>query len=87
MYIAAVAYLILVNLIAFFAYGHDKVKARSGQWRTRESTLLGLAAIGGSFGALMGMRVFRHKTRHAKFFLGVPALLIAQLALAAWLLG
>lgn len=64
----------------------DKLKARRGAWRIPESTLMGVAAIGGSVGALIGMYRFRHKTRHVKFTLGIPLILIAQIALAIWLL-
>jgi len=75
-------YLAAINLITLMAYGWDKHKARTGKWRTPESTLLLLAAVGGSIGALLGMRMFRHKTQHLKFTLGVPAILIIQIALA-----
>lgn len=77
-------YLIAINLITFFAFGIDKRKAEKGAWRTKESTLLGLAAIGGSVGALLGMNAFRHKTKHKKFTTGVPAILILQAALMVW---
>lgn len=77
-------YLAAVNILAFFAYGDDKRRAKiQGARRTPEKTLLGLAAIGGSLGALLGMQVFRHKTRHWYFRYGIPAMLLAQLALAA----
>ena len=79
-------YMVIVNLIAFVAMGVDKRRARRHQWRIRERTLLLLAALGGSLGAWAGMAVFRHKTRHNRFRFGVPALLLAQLALAIWLL-
>lgn len=75
-----------MTLITFFAYGLDKRKARKGKWRTPESTLLWLAAAGGSIGALLGMRVWRHKTQHYKFTLGVPTILLLQLALAGYIL-
>lgn len=78
--------MVIVNLIAFVAMGVDKRRARRHQWRIRERTLLLLAALGGSLGAWAGMAVFRHKTRHNRFRFGVPALLLAQLALAIWLL-
>lgn len=77
-------YLIAINPITFFAFGIDKRKAEKGAWRTKESTLLGLAAIGGSVGALLGMNAFRHKTKHKKFTIGVPAILILQVALMVW---
>ena len=63
----------------------DKYKARKNRWRIPERTLIGSAFLGGSVGALLGMYTFRHKTRHLKFTLGVPAILIAQIALAVWL--
>lgn len=81
-------YLAAVNVLTFFAYGDDKRRAKiQGARRTPEKTLLGLAVIGGSLGALLGMQVFRHKTRHWYFKYGVPAILLAQLALAVWLIG
>ena len=77
-------YLIAINLITFFAFGIDKRKAEKGAWRTKESTLLGLAAIGGSAGALLGMNAFRHKTKHKKFTICVPAILILKASLMVW---
>jgi uncharacterized membrane protein YsdA (DUF1294 family) len=66
--------------------GVDKWKARRGAWRIKESTLLLVAALGGSPGALLGMHLFRHKTKHWYFRYGLPALLMLQAALfAAWL--
>lgn len=76
-------YLLLVNAAAFLAFGEDKRRAKRREWRIPEATLMGLAAAGGSLGALAGMRFFHHKTRHRKFTVGVPALLIAQIALLA----
>lgn len=78
--------LLSVNVLTFLVYGLDKYKARHGRWRTPEATLLGLAVLGGSVGAWLGMRVWRHKTRHKKFRYGVPAILLLQIAaVAAWL--
>lgn len=79
-------YLLLINAAAFVLMLVDKVKAKKNRWRISEQTLMLSAALGGSVGALLGMYTFRHKTRHIKFTLGVPAILIAQLALAAWLI-
>ena len=76
-------YLLLVNAAAFLVFGEDMRRARRREWRIPEATLMGLAAAGGSLGALAGMRFFHHKTRHRKFTAGVPALLIAQIALLA----
>ena len=75
-----------INRATFAVYGIDKAKARRGAWRIPEKTLFLLPLLGGSLGALLGMRAFRHKTRHWYFVWGVPAILLAQLALAVWLL-
>ena len=74
-------YLVLVNALAFLLMLIDKQKAKHGVWRISEATLLGVAAIGGSMGAILGMRLFRHKTRHLKFTLGLPLILVAQIGL------
>ncbi len=75
-----IVYVAAVNVVAFVVYGVDKYKAQKAKWRIRESTLLLLAAIGGSAGAWLGMKIWHHKTRHAKFRYGVPAILLIQLA-------
>jgi len=72
-------YLLIVNAVAFLLMLADKHKARKKLWRIPESTLLLSAAIGGSIGALAGMYTFRHKTRHLKFTLGVPVILVVQI--------
>ncbi|MGI6094841.1 MAG: DUF1294 domain-containing protein [Lachnospiraceae bacterium] len=74
-------YLLLINLFTFFLYGLDKYKARRDLWRIPEATLLLFAIAGGSVGALAGMYTFRHKTRKAKFRLGVPTILLVQIIL------
>ena len=75
-------YLAVVNIVTFFLYGIDKWKAKRSKRRVPESTLLWWAALGGSVGALLGMKAYRHKTLHKKFKYGVPAILIAQLVVA-----
>lgn len=72
-------YLVLVNAAAFLLMREDKRKAQKGAWRIPETTLMGLAAAGGSIGAITGMYAFRHKTRHLKFVLGLPAILAFQI--------
>lgn len=67
--------------MAFLVFGIDKKRAREHKWRISERTLLGLAVIGGSVGALAGMHLFRHKTRKMKFMIGVPVILAVQLVL------
>lgn len=75
-------YLIFMNLLAFLLMGLDKAKARRNQWRISEKTLFLSAILGGSIGAILGMQVFRHKTKHASFRIGMPCILIVQIALA-----
>lgn len=70
--------------MAFTVYGVDKAKARRGAWRIPEKTLFLLPLLGGSVGALLGMLVFRHKTKHWYFVWGIPLILLAQIALAVW---
>ena len=79
-------YLLIVNALGFLLMLVDKRKAQKNLWRIPESTLLLMAVIGGSIGSLAGMYKFRHKTKHLKFVLGVPAILIAQIALVYLLL-
>ena len=74
-------YLIGINVLTFLIYGADKWKAQRDKWRIPEDTLIWLAVAGGSVGALLGMNLFRHKTKHRKFFLGIPAILLVQLGL------
>ncbi len=78
-------YLLVVNLAAFALMGMDKRRAKREQWRIPERTLFLAALLGGSAGAILGMRAFHHKTKHLYFRLGMPAILALQLALAAWL--
>ena len=78
-------YLAAVNVVTFTVYGIDKRKARRGAWRIPEKTLFLLPLLGGSVGALLGMKVFRHKTKHWYFVWGIPIILLAQLALTVWL--
>ena len=78
-------YLLAANVVTFILYGMDKYKAKKAKWRISETTLLTLAAIGGSIGAWAGMRIWHHKTLHKKFKYGIPAIIILQIALAAYL--
>ena len=72
-------YLVAINIVAFFVYGIDKLKAKRNRWRIPESTLLLLAVIGGSVGALLGMKVWHHKTMHKKFTYGIPLIIAVQI--------
>ena len=73
--------LICINVVTFVVYGIDKWKAKHSKMRIREAALLMLAVLGGSIGALLGMRVWHHKTMHKKFKYGLPLILLAQIAL------
>ena len=81
-----ICYILAINIATFFLYGIDKYKAKKGQWRISEVALLTMAAIGGSIGAWIGMRIWHHKTMHKKFKYGIPVIIIMQVALAVYLL-
>ncbi|MBE5748313.1 MAG: DUF1294 domain-containing protein [Clostridiales bacterium] len=70
------AWLVFINLFAIALYGIDKRRAIKDKWRISEATLLLVALIGGGCGALAGMKMFRHKTQKAKFFVGVPVCIV-----------
>ena len=77
-------YLFAINIVAFFAFGIDKLKAKRDKWRIPESTLLSMAVLGGSIGALAGMKVWRHKTLHDKYRIGIPVIIALQIAAVVW---
>lgn len=76
-----IVYLIVINLLAFLAMWIDKRRAKYGKWRIKEHTLFVLALLGGSIGSIIGMYTFRHKTQKARFFIGFPAILVAEILL------
>ncbi|WP_085023232.1 DUF1294 domain-containing protein [Anaerovibrio sp. JC8] len=71
-------YLVIINIIAVAVYGWDKMCAIRHKWRVPEKTLLAIAVIGGSLGALFAMSLFHHKTLHLKFKYGVPVIMLLQ---------
>ena len=73
-------YLIFANLLSFLLMGLDKYKARKRLWRIKESTLFLTSVIGGSLGSLLGMFLFHHKTKHTKFLIGMPVILIVHIS-------
>lgn len=79
-------YFLIVNAAGFLSMLLDKHKARKNLWRIPESTLLTIALLGGSIGSLVGMYLVRHKTKHLKFTLGIPLIMIGQILLALWML-
>lgn len=74
-------YLIVMNIIGFASMGIDKSKAKRGAWRIPEKTLFLIAILGGSIGSILGMKQFRHKTKHKSFTIGMPAILLVQAAI------
>lgn len=78
-HISLILYLVIINVITFVMFGVDKYKAIRQEWRIRESTLLGLALIGGSIGGWLAMYIFHHKTKKVKFFVGIPVILVIQI--------
>lgn len=78
-------YLSAINVVTFVLFGLDKYNARKGNRRIREVTLIAMAALGGSVGAWMGMRLWHHKTKHRKFRYGIPLILLLQIALIYFL--
>ena len=79
-------YLLIINAAGFLLMRIDKQKARKKRWRIPEATLVATAVLGGSVGALLGMYIWRHKTKHPKFYIGLPVILAAQIAMAVYLL-
>ena len=79
-----ILYLLAINIAAFIAFGIDKYKAKRDKWRIPESTLLTIAVLGGSIGALAGMKIWRHKTLHNKFRIGIPVILVLQIIVIIW---
>lgn len=82
-----IGYVAIINLFTCILFGIDKWKAKRNKWRIPEATLLTFAAIGGNIGALCGMYLFHHKTMHKKFFIGVPLILMLQIALIVYFYG
>lgn len=78
-------YIIAVNLVTFVTYGIDKYKSIKRKWRISEATLLTMAVVGGSIGAWTGMKVWRHKTMHKKFTIGIPIVFVIHLFIVIYL--
>ena len=84
---ACAIYLMIFNLLGFCMMWRDKRKAQKDAWRTPERNFFLVSVIGGSLGCWVGMYVFRHKTQHIKFTVGIPAILLMQIALVLWVIG
>ena len=81
-----IIYFIIMNIVGFALMGIDKRKAIKRNFRIPEASLFIGALIGGSIGSILGMQVFRHKTRHWYFVFGMPAILVVQIILLILLL-
>ena len=81
-----IIYLIIINLTGILIMFIDKNRAIHKEWRIPEKNLIGISIIGGSIGMLLGMNVFRHKTKHLKFTIGIPLILIIQITAAIYLM-
>lgn len=81
MWVLIFLYLFVANAVTFVIFGIDKHKAIKHEWRISEGSLMGFAALGGALGALLGMKFYRHKTKHAKFTVGVPLILVTHIFL------
>ena len=77
-----ILYLLIINAAGLLLMLVDKIKAKKNLWRIKESTLILSAVLGGSIGALAGMYTFRHKTKHPKFTVGIPVILVLQVVAA-----
>lgn len=80
-------FLIVMNTLSFTLMGMDKLRAKRGAWRIPEKTLFAVTALFGGLGGVLGMRVFHHKTRHRRFAVGFPVLLLIQAAILAAIYG
>ena len=80
-----IAYVVAVNLFGFASMGIDKYRAVNHKWRISEAMLFFFAIIGGSIGSIIGMKIFRHKTKHKLFTIGLPIILIIQIILIVFL--
>lgn len=81
-----VIYLVLINVLSLWMFGIDKYRAKKKKWRIPELSLIMSAALGGGLGAFIGMKLFRHKTKHMKFTILIPLFMFLWTALAVWLL-
>lgn len=81
-----VLYFIIINIIGFGIMALDKFKAQKGFWRTPEKILFTITLLGGGFGTIAGMYIFRHKTKKLKFTIGLPTILISEIVLVIYLL-
>ena len=82
-----IIYLLIINIITFLAMYIDKQKAKKGEWRIKEGTLMTLVLLGGGIGGIVGMYKFRHKTKKLRFTIGFPTILITEIFLVIYLIN
>lgn len=82
-YYFLVIYIVAINIIGYVVMGRDKRKAKNHEWRVKERTIFMIGFLGGCIGILLGMKYFRHKTKHKKFIYGIPLILSIQLLIIA----
>lgn len=75
------AYFLIINIVGFVVMGIDKSRAKNNRWRIKERTLFLVAGIGGSAGSILGMKYFRHKTKHRSFVIGMPVIFLVQIVI------
>lgn len=80
------AYLVIINILSLLMFGYDKLKAKKNGWRIPESRFLVLGFLGGAVGIYIGMKIFRHKTKHMLFVLGIPLLMVLNLVIIYYLI-
>ena len=80
----ALLYLLVINILGFFAMGLDKHKAKMGSWRIPENTLFGFCFLGGGIGTIAGMYTFRHKTKKKLFTIGMPLVVVLQILIVIY---
>ena len=85
LYEIILAYLLMINIFTMYTFFLDKSKAKNKKWRIKESTLFLLSIAGGSLGAILGMKLFRHKTKHWYFKYGIPFILAVQVILTVYI--
>lgn len=83
---ALLIYFVVINIVAIAITISDKNKAKKGKWRIKESTLLLVSALGGSVAMYITMKKIRHKTRHKKFMIGIPAIIAAQVLILGFII-
>ena len=81
-----IIYLLIINLLSFLSMGIDKWKAKRGAWRIPEQTLISLVLLGGGIGGIIGMYLFKHKTKKPRFYIRFPVILILEIIISIYIM-